>query len=88
MKPKPTWQGLPVALLKGGVNGKVHFRGVGLVRYGAEREASIQQLLASDPEAIADDELRIANEEAAPGSDHLAGYFRQVAISLRKLLLP
>jgi hypothetical protein len=52
MKPQAAWQGMPVVLLKGGVNGQVHYRGVGLVRYGAEREAEIQQLLASDPDAL------------------------------------
>ena len=50
MRPNASWQGLPVALLKGGVNGQVHFRGVGLVRYGAEREAQIAQILACDPD--------------------------------------
>jgi hypothetical protein len=53
MAPKPAWQGLPVALLKGGINGQLHYRGVGLVRYGAEKEAQIAQVLASDPDALA-----------------------------------
>jgi hypothetical protein len=35
-------------------NGQVHFRGVGLVRYDAEREAQIAQILASDPEELQD----------------------------------
>jgi len=53
-----TWEGLPVTMLKGGVNGRVHFRGVGLVRYGAEREAQIAQILATDPDRLTEsDEL-------------------------------
>lgn len=45
------WHGARVTLLKGGINGRVHFQGVGMVRYGAEREAQIQQILARDDEA-------------------------------------
>jgi hypothetical protein len=52
MKPNANWQGLPVVLLKGGINGQVHYQGVGLVRYGAEREAQVQQILATDPDAL------------------------------------
>ena len=52
-----TWQGLPVSFMQGGLNGSVHFMGVGIVRYGAEREAEIQQILASDPDALADLDL-------------------------------
>lgn len=47
---KGNWGKLPVTLLKGGINGQVHFMGVGLGRYGAEREAEVQQILASDPD--------------------------------------
>ena len=67
------WDGLPVTLLKGGINGQIHFMGVGLVRYGAEREAEVQQILASDPDRL--DEL---------SEDHaglVAGYFRSVQAS-------
>lgn len=46
------WSGQRVSVLKGGVNGRVHFQGVGMVRYGAEKEAQIQTLLANDPDAI------------------------------------
>lgn len=46
------WEGLPVVLLKGGINGKTHFKGIGVVRHGAEREAEIQQILASDPDRL------------------------------------
>ena len=49
-----TWNGLPVSLMHGGLNGDVHFMGVGIVRYGAEREAEIQQILASDPDRLMD----------------------------------
>ena len=52
MKRNATWDGLPVTLLKGGINGQVHFRGVGLVRYGAEKEAQIAQILASGPDGL------------------------------------
>jgi hypothetical protein len=63
-----TWGGLPVTLLKGGVNGQVHFRGVGLVRYGAEREAQIAQILATDPS-------RLTEEISEEGLVVLRGYF-------------
>jgi hypothetical protein len=56
MRPNVTWEGLPVTMLKGGVNGQVHFRGVGLVRYGAEREAQIAQILATDPDRLTEDD--------------------------------
>lgn len=46
------WNKLPVSLLMGGINGDVHLAGVGIVRYGAEREAEIQQMLAHDPDRI------------------------------------
>ena len=46
------WQKLPVALMQGGLNGEVHFGGVGIVRYGAEREAEIQEILAHDPDRL------------------------------------
>lgn len=40
--------GLPAA-----GNGPAHFRGVGLVCYGAEREAQPAQILATDPDQLA-----------------------------------
>ncbi len=49
------WNGQRVTVLKGGVNGQVHFQGVGMVRYGAEKEAQIQQLMATDPDRLADE---------------------------------
>lgn len=49
------WAGQRVTVLKGGINGRVHFQGVGMVRYGAEKEAQIQQLLASDPDRVGED---------------------------------
>jgi hypothetical protein len=76
MKRSAAWDGLPVTLLKGGVNGQVHFRGVGLVRYGAEREAQIAQLLATDPDALEGVEV------GAFGL--LKGYFQAVADGLEK----
>lgn len=73
-------EGLPVVLLKGGINGQVQFKGVGLVRYGAERQAEIQQILASDPNAL----------EAFDGGEVelIGNYFRSAGESLRKLLTP
>ncbi len=80
MKPKATWQGMPVTLLKGGINGQVHYQGVGLVRYGAEREAFIQQVLAEDPEALeglTDESMGL-----------LRNYFEQLEKNFKKLLTP
>lgn len=74
MRPKANWQGSEVAVVKGGINGTVHCKGVGLVRYGAELEARIGQLLASDPEAA----LKECEEENA-GLAALVGYFQAVA---------
>jgi hypothetical protein len=71
------WEGLPVVLLKGGINGKTHFKGTALVRYGAEREAEIQQILASDPDAL--EEL---TEETLAGAK---GYFQSMEEMLRRL---
>ena len=51
------WEGQPLTLLKGGINGQVHFMGVGLVRYGAEQEAEVQQILASDPDRLLEDHV-------------------------------
>ena len=78
MRPNATWQGLPVALLKGGINGQVHYRGVGLVRYGAEKEAQIAQILATDPDALAG-----LNDESF---GLLSGYFQGIEKSLKNLL--
>lgn len=48
------WGACPVTLMQGGINGETHFKGVGIVRYGAEREAEISQILASDPDKLMD----------------------------------
>jgi hypothetical protein len=78
MNPNASWQGLPVVLLKGGINGQVHYQGVGLVRHGAEREAQIQQILASDPDAVEG----LTDENFGL----LRGYFQQVEKSFTNLL--
>jgi hypothetical protein len=72
-----TWEGLPVTLLKGGINGQVHFQGVGMVRYGAEREAEIQTLLATDPEKLTEDGP--GDEGLTAGQEAVLAYFRMVA---------
>jgi hypothetical protein len=77
MKRNATWDGLPVTLLKGGINGQVHFRGVGLVRYGAEKEAQIAQILATDPDRLDDGRWEMEDGVAA-----LKGYFEAVAAGL------
>lgn len=46
------WGNCPVCLLQGGLNGETHFGGVGIVRYGAEREAEINEILARDPDRL------------------------------------
>lgn len=46
------WNGLPIALLKGGLDGEVFFSGQGVVRYGAESEAHIQRVMACDPRSL------------------------------------
>ena len=46
------WNKLPVNLMLGGINNVIHLGGMGIVRYGAEREAEIQQILASDPDRL------------------------------------
>jgi hypothetical protein len=73
MKRNAAWKGLPVTLLKGGVSRRVHFRGVGLVRHGAEREAQIAQLLATFPDALEDGVFGLMN-----------GYFQAVADGLSR----
>lgn len=75
LKPQASWQGLPVVLLKGGINGQVHYRGVGLVRYGAEREAEIQQLLASDPDALED----MTDESVAAMKEYFSSVVNAIA---------
>jgi hypothetical protein len=62
-------------LLKGGVSGQVHFRGVGLVRYGAEREAQIAQILATDPDRLTED------DEMEAGLVVLREYFAGIVTS-------
>jgi hypothetical protein len=46
------WGNLPVTFLQGGWEGENHFMGVGVVRYPAEKEAEITQILAHDPDAL------------------------------------
>lgn len=70
------WEGLPVVLLKGGINGKTHFMGVGVVRYGAEREAEIQQILAADPDRL--------EEMEADGMVALKGYFESFSEMMKR----
>lgn len=43
------WRDLDTVLMMGGVGGKVHYHGVGVVTYGAEPTARIGQLLATHP---------------------------------------
>lgn len=77
------WGKLPVVLLKGGFDGTAHFYGVGLVRYGAEREAEVLQIMASDPDLgggaewseRALEHFRKASEESAKLAESLRGFF-------------
>lgn len=43
------WKGREVSILMGGIAGRVHYSGVGLVKYGAEPTANIKRMAASDP---------------------------------------
>ena len=43
-----TWGRLPVILMTGGVCERNHYGGVGMVRYAAEKDAEIQQVLADE----------------------------------------
>lgn len=43
------WRDLDTVLMMGGVDGRVHYHGVGIVTYGAEPTARIGQLLAHHP---------------------------------------
>lgn len=70
------WDGLPVTFLQGGWDGENHFMGVGIVRYPAEKEAEISQILASDPDAL---ELLADDED---GVLVLKDYFASVVRSL------
>jgi hypothetical protein len=81
---KGTWEGHPVVLLKGGVNGKVHLMGAGMVRYGAERTAEIQQILATDPDRLTwvEEDHGVQTTDHGPRTtdvEELKGYFGQVA---------
>lgn len=76
-----TWHGMPVVLMKGGVNGNVHFMGVGMVRYGAEREAEIQQLLATDPDRIEE----MAEGDPAASVEMVKAYFSGLQAALGEL---
>jgi hypothetical protein len=73
-----TWGGLPVTFMQGGLNGNVHFSGVGIVRYGAAREAEIQQILASDPDRLNDLDLDQLGE--------LHDYFQQSHAGLAAII--
>lgn len=73
------WEGLPVRVLMNGVGGQTQFAGVGLVRYGAEREAEIQQILATDP-----DRLTLENWDADYAG--LVTYFEGLKKNTEKLL--
>jgi hypothetical protein len=44
---KGKWKNNPVAILMGGLDGAVHYAGLGVVRYGAEPTAKINRLTAS-----------------------------------------
>jgi hypothetical protein len=68
-----SFAGRRVALLMGGVNGHVHYNGVGLVKYGAEPAAEIGQLLASDPDTAA------ALERIATGLKNLGRVFQKIS---------
>lgn len=74
-----TWNKLPVALMQGGLNGEVHFGGVGIVRHGAEREAEIQELLATDPDRLL--ELSPAELGLNFFSEHLAALEQLAALA-------
>jgi hypothetical protein len=41
------WKGRSLHLMYGGLNGRVHFKGTGVVKYGAEPTAKLEQVLAS-----------------------------------------
>ena len=47
------WKGHKIVTLAGGIGGNVDFMGTGLVRYGAEPAARIEQVLAEDKEMAA-----------------------------------
>lgn len=42
--------GRDLVLMRGGLNNEVHFKGTGVVRYGAEPTARLETVLASDPD--------------------------------------
>jgi len=48
MSVKKKYRNRPVAYLMGGLTGSVHFAGVGVVKYGAERTAQITRVTASN----------------------------------------
>lgn len=43
------WHGHDIVTMLGGLDGQIHFKGAGIVQYGAEPTAEIDQLLASKP---------------------------------------
>lgn len=73
------WGDLPVTYLQGGWDGENHFMGMGVVRYPAEREAEIGQILAHDPDA-----LDLLSEDPQVGV--LKNYFQTVTGSLAQLV--
>ena len=71
------WGDLPVTFLQGGWDGDNHFMGMGVVRYPAEREAEIAQILAHDPDRL--------NELADDGVILIADYVREMMKSSEEL---
>lgn len=75
---KPVWGRQPV-LMMGGLNKSVHFKGTGVVRYGAEPTAVMGQVLASDleeervGEAVAKIESALGKMEALMGTKGTQG---------------
>jgi hypothetical protein len=70
------WNKCPVSLMQGGLAGTVHFAGVGIVRYGAEREAQILEMLAQDPDRVGE----LTAEELG------LEYFTKFAAGLEKIV--
>lgn len=46
------FEGMSVVVMKAGIGGPLHYGGVGMVKFGAERTAEIEKVLASDPDAL------------------------------------
>lgn len=77
------WSGLPVTLMIGGINGEVHYSGVGLVSVGAEKEAEIERILASDPDQA---ELGTIFRETDEVSGAVLDYYKKSEEISKKLL--